>query len=360
VKELQEQLRLAQERPQIAPEVRNFEREKDLLNQELLSLQNHVAKSKQLIAALTNKSTVISTLDTLLEKKGTGENKGFEFLVDVVNRTKQSCPGVSNDLLVGFAQNFFPGVIVNNGTLVGIPEGDPCQRFRSIECSGSVTGNQCHACRALSHFISVNKNRHFQDKYLGVYTPIQQEAMKEARASAIPQPPGDVDPECKTFISNLINLVNSRRLSPKSFLFLFMKTQVDNLEKVRKSVPFLPAKISNFISLRKMPSSGDFPQFMHWASSLMYFGGKGTVSWLRSDVGKQVDDDGNYNPDNANFILPSTRTLKKHGPVVDPYGSLARDKVNNVVIGLPKGEKKKKERKKNFFFWREIDFSFFK
>ena len=99
-------------------------------------------------------------------------------------------------------------------------------------------------------------------------------------------------------------------------------------------------------------------QMIHFASSLMYFGGKGLVSWLRSDVGQRVDDDGKYNPHNVNMILPSVRTLRKHGPVIDPYGSLAREKVDKVIIGLPKGEKegRKGEGKKYlgaklFFFF---------
>jgi len=83
------------------------------------------------------------------------------------------------------------------------------------------------------------------------------------------------------------------------------------------------------------------------------------VSWLRSDVGKQVDDDGKYNPENVNFILPSVRTLRKHGPVIDPYGSLVREKVNKVVIGLPKGKKKEKESKKIFGAGNLFFFFFF-
>jgi len=72
------------------------------------------------------------------------------------------------------------------------------------------------------------------------------------------------------------------------------------------------------------------------------------VSWLRSDVGKQVDDAGKYNPQNVNLILPSDRTLKKHGPVIDPYGSLAPEKVNKVIMGLPEGKNEGEN------FWREI------
>lgn len=74
------------------------------------------------------------------------------------------------------------------------------------------------------------------------------------------------------------------------------------------------------------------------------------MSWLRSDVGKNVDDH-KYNPHHVNMILPSPRTLRKYGPVVDPYGSLAREKVNKVVIGLPKGQRRKeggKRRENNF------------
>ena len=245
VKDLEEQLRQAQEAPKRAPEVVKFERERDLMIQKLSRLEDRVAKSKSLIAALTEKSTVISTLDTLLEKKGAGEKKGFELMVDAVNGTKQTCPGVSNDLLVGFAQNFFPGAITNNGKLVGLPEGESCERFRAVECSGSIDESQCSHCQKLMQFISRRKFGYFQEGNLGVYTPIQQEAMKEAKAEAIPKLSDDATPDCRNLISKLINLVNSGRLSPKSFLFLFMFTQVVNLEKARKSLSFFAAKISN-------------------------------------------------------------------------------------------------------------------
>jgi len=168
-------------------------------------------------------------------------------VVGVINKTKATCPGVSNYLLVGFATNFFTGSIVRDNSVIGLPEGNPIMRYRSIDCSGSKDGNQCAHCQKLMHFLSVCKNHHFVNVNLGPYTPIQMAAMKEAKASATPQLSGNVDPECKSLIDKMIRLLNGRRLSPKSFLFLLIQTQVDNLEKVCGEVHFSsrPPKFQN-------------------------------------------------------------------------------------------------------------------
>jgi len=143
-------------------------------------LKCSLATQQELLDDLSNPQTFITALDT---------------------------PAVKNQVLVGFAENFFPGVIINNDKVVALPEGEPCQRFRSVLCEGSQEGTQCGHCRSLSHFISTKKYDYFNKGNLG----------------------------------------------------------------------------------------------------------------------------------------PSPRTLRKYGPVVDPYGSLAREKVDKVVIGLLKGQRKEKE-----------------
>jgi len=80
-------------------------------------------------------------------------------------------------------------------------------------------------------------------------------------------------------------------------------------------------------------------QFVHWALSLQFIGGKGLVEWLRGAGGKKADESGHYSPENLNIILPSTRTLRGYGPVPQPYGSLKEDSVQKVIEGLPKGKK---------------------
>ena len=80
---------------------------------------------------------------------------------------KQSCPGVSNEFLVGFAQNYFPGVIINEGKALGLAEGQPVVLYRSVRCEGSPKGYQCTHCQDLLHFISRKKYAYFEEGNLG-------------------------------------------------------------------------------------------------------------------------------------------------------------------------------------------------
>jgi len=172
LKECEEQL-LQPQAPKQAPAEADFERERSHLNLELSRLASSLEKDKQLLGALSKKSTLISTLDTLLESKGTGE-KGFQFVIEATNMVKQSCPGVSNELLVGFAQNyFFPGVIVNEGKAMGLAERQPVVLYRSVHCEGSPKGYQCTHCQDLLHFISRKKYAYFEEGNLGSHTEIQ-------------------------------------------------------------------------------------------------------------------------------------------------------------------------------------------
>jgi len=58
-------------------------------------------------------------------------------VIEATNMVKQSCPGVSNEFLVGFEQNYFPGVIINEGKALGLAEGQPVVLYRSVRCEGS-------------------------------------------------------------------------------------------------------------------------------------------------------------------------------------------------------------------------------
>jgi len=145
-------------------------------------LKCSLATQQELLDDLSNPRTFIATLDTLLRNKGR-EERAFQFTITATNKTKESCPAVKNQVLVGFAENFFPGVIINNGKVVALPEGEPCQRFRSVLCEGSQEGTQCPHCQSLSHFLSSKKYDYFNKGHLGPYTSFQKAAGKAAKTT---------------------------------------------------------------------------------------------------------------------------------------------------------------------------------
>lgn len=66
--------------------------------------------------------------------------------------------------------------------------------------------------------------------------------------------------------------------------------------------------------------------------SAQFIGGKGLIDWMRGNTGK----DGNYSVDEIGLILPSARTLRKCGPVSQPYDSLSLSNLEKVISGIPK------------------------
>jgi len=151
-----------------------------VLNHQISRLQTTLHSQQTLLDSLSNPDTLLLTLDTLLHQQGKQE-RGFQFATTALNNTKQSCPAVSGDLQVGFAANFFVCAIVNSGEIVGLSEGNPVTKYRSVLCEGSLTGNQCVGCRTLSSIISGKKSHNFSRGDLGQYTNIQLDALKEAK-----------------------------------------------------------------------------------------------------------------------------------------------------------------------------------
>ena len=81
--------------------------------------------------------------------------------------------------------------------------------------------------------ISRKKSAYFEEGNLSSHTEIQKEAMREAKDTATPQLSADVDDKSKHLINLMIDLLNTGKLSPKSFPFMFMTSQAENLRKVR-------------------------------------------------------------------------------------------------------------------------------
>ena len=106
------------------------------------------------------------------------------------------------------------------------------------------------------------KSMHTLKKEIWALTEIQKEAMREAKGTATPQLSADVDGKSKHLINLMIDLLTTGRLSPKSFLFMFMTSQAENLRKVR-FFSFLFSFFSILLNfdfqtlLRKMPRCGD-------------------------------------------------------------------------------------------------------
>ena len=118
-------------------------------------------------------------------------------------------------------------------------------------------------------------------------------------------------------MSGIVECINSGRLVKESFLFSFLSTQIKCL-------------------LTKNAKGFRYPDDVrHFATSVMYIGGRGLLQFIRGDGARTVSENGDFDPKRFGLFLPSPRILRKYKPLVKIYGTLSQANINRVAIGLP-------------------------
>jgi hypothetical protein len=136
--------------------------------------ENERIQMQQLVSSMTFKTT----LTNLFLKMGKEVNV-CEFLEKEVRKCKETCPGVTNEIHVGFALNYYTGGVVVSGKIVGLPENK--EKIRSVDCQGSDGKSKCSHCSRLATQITQAFSDHGTRGALGPFSDIQESAMQEKK-----------------------------------------------------------------------------------------------------------------------------------------------------------------------------------